>query len=218
PRYIADRGLLLAWAEPVDMHFTLGPQARTTGSALLVVPLQFERTPPGTPVVIPAAFVDCRRVGGDGRTLRPATESRLASNLRLQLQIPASVLQLAVESARLTLRLPAPSRDVVVTFAGDAANPRRLTNPLGTEQIIFADPAIPTARLVKVFPPRLVDLWLRALNRPETDLKCQAAAAIALAHRRGMPGLEATVVPLIRTLDQPDQHPAVRLAAAQALV
>jgi HEAT repeat protein len=84
--------------------------------------------------------------------------------------------------------------------------------------VLYTDPDIPAARVVKVFPKRLTALWLEALERPENDLKCQAAAAIALAHRRGMPGLEATVTPLLRALDQPEQHPTVRLAAARALI
>jgi HEAT repeat protein len=83
---------------------------------------------------------------------------------------------------------------------------------------MYSDPTIPLARVVKVFPPRLTPLWLQALERPENELKCQAATTIALAHRRGMPGLEATVEPLLRALDQPEQHPTVRLAAAQALI
>src|SRR5262245_5833494 len=86
------------------------------------------------------------------------------------------------------------------------------------DSVLYTDPDVPVARVVPVFPPRLTGLWLGALDRPENDLKCQAAATIALAHRRGMPGLEATVTPLLRALDQPEQHPAVRLAAAQALI
>jgi HEAT repeat protein len=86
------------------------------------------------------------------------------------------------------------------------------------DSVMYTDPAIPAAKVVKVFPPRLTPLWLRALERPENDLKCQAAAAIALGQRRGMPGLKTTVAPLLRTLDQAEQHPAVRLAAAQALI
>ena len=78
--------------------------------------------------------------------------------------------------------------------------------------------AIPAARVVKAFPPRLTSLWLGALERPDNDLKCQAAATIALARRRGMPGLEKAVPALLRALDQPEQHPTVRLAAAQALI
>jgi HEAT repeat protein len=86
------------------------------------------------------------------------------------------------------------------------------------DSVMYTDPEIPVARVVKVFPPRLTTLWLRALERPEKDLKRQAAATIALAHQRGMPGLETTVTPLLRTLDQPEQHPTVRLAAAHALI
>jgi hypothetical protein len=80
------------------------------------------------------------------------------------------------------------------------------------------DPDIPSARVVKVFPERLTALWLQALERPDNDLKCQAAATIALAHKRGMPGLEKCVPHLVRALDQPEQHPTVRLSAAQALI
>ncbi|MFO0841319.1 MAG: HEAT repeat domain-containing protein [Gemmataceae bacterium] len=86
------------------------------------------------------------------------------------------------------------------------------------DSVMYTDPAIPRARVVKVFSPRLIPLWLQALERPEKDLKCQAAAAIVLGQRRGMPGLKETVAPLRRALDQPDQHPTVRLAAAQALI
>ncbi|MBO0696755.1 MAG: HEAT repeat domain-containing protein [Zavarzinella sp.] len=83
---------------------------------------------------------------------------------------------------------------------------------------MYADPDVPLARIVKVFPPRLIGLWLQALERSEDDLKCQAAAAIALARDRGMPGLEATVAPLLKALDRPEQHPTVRIAVAQALI
>jgi HEAT repeat protein len=80
------------------------------------------------------------------------------------------------------------------------------------------DPHIPVGRQIKVFSERLLPLWLEALGRPEHDLKRQAAAAIALAHQKGMTGLETCVPALLKTLDQPDQQPAVRLAIAQALI
>ncbi len=83
---------------------------------------------------------------------------------------------------------------------------------------IATEPNIPAAHVVKVFPERLLTLWLQALDRPEIELKCQAAATIALAQRRGMTGLDKAVPVLVRTLDAPDQEPAVRLAAAQALI
>src|SRR5262245_14727996 len=82
----------------------------------------------------------------------------------------------------------------------------------------FADPSIPSATPVKVFPERLLVLWLQALARPESDYKWHAAAAIAQAHRRGMPGLNAAVEPLQRTLEQQGAEASVRLAVAQALI
>jgi HEAT repeat protein len=69
-----------------------------------------------------------------------------------------------------------------------------------------------------VFSDEAKGLWLRALERPEADLRCKAAEAIALAHQRGMEGLETTVGPLVQALDQAGQHPAVRLAIARTLV
>ena len=83
---------------------------------------------------------------------------------------------------------------------------------------MYRDPLIGLPPVVPVYPPGLVPLWLQALDRPETDLKCQAALTIAAAHRQGMPGLKATVPALLRELDRPSAHASVRAAAAQALV
>jgi hypothetical protein len=144
PRYVANRSLLLAWAEPADMHFTLVPQARMTGEALLTIPLRFERTPRDTRVMVPAAFVDCRRITGDGQPLPAAAESRLATSMRLRFQLPSSVLPAVVEGARLSLKLYAPAREVVVDafVGGEAVRLRRLTSPMGVEQIEINDPRL----------------------------------------------------------------------------
>jgi HEAT repeat protein len=82
---------------------------------------------------------------------------------------------------------------------------------------MYQDPDVPVPPVVIVFPEEK-GLWLKALGRPEVDMRAEAAAAIARAHRRGVPGLESTVAPLRAALDQPDQHPAVVLAVAQALI
>lgn len=144
PRYLAGRGVLLAWAEPVDMGFTLAADARTAGEALLTVPLQYERTPPNTRVTVPAAFLESRRITSDGRSLQVAAESHLATTMRLRFQVPASVRPLTVESARLTIKLIAPGRGVVLggPGGGEASVLRRLTSPLGTEVVDLRDPAL----------------------------------------------------------------------------
>jgi HEAT repeat protein len=79
-------------------------------------------------------------------------------------------------------------------------------------------PDVPMPPEVYDFPEGLKELWLRALERPEADIKCKAADAIAEAHQRGMKGLQTTIGPLVAALDQPDQHPLVRLALARTLI
>jgi HEAT repeat protein len=79
-------------------------------------------------------------------------------------------------------------------------------------------PDVPGIRVVEVFPEKAIPLWLKALERPEVDLQCRAADTIALAHRRGVAGLEATVAPLRAALDRGGQHARVCLAVAKALV
>src|SRR5205085_671274 len=74
------------------------------------------------------------------------------------------------------------------------------------------------AKIVRKFPDNLVSPWLVALKRPEADLQRQAAVTIAVAHKKGVPGLEVTVVPLLEVLEKPDHHRLARLAAARALV
>src|SRR4249920_1020982 len=80
------------------------------------------------------------------------------------------------------------------------------------------NPELSFAREVMVYSPKLPGLWLAALDRPDADTKCRAALTIARAHERGMPGLAATVGPLLRELDRPVRHPAVPAAVARALV
>jgi HEAT repeat protein len=79
-------------------------------------------------------------------------------------------------------------------------------------------PDVPMPPVVNVFPEGLKELWLRALERPEADVKCKMADAIAQAHLSGLKGLETTAAPLIAALDRSDQHPSVRLAIARALI
>jgi hypothetical protein len=83
---------------------------------------------------------------------------------------------------------------------------------------MYKAPELPVRPVEKTFPEGAIALWLKALERPETDLKCQAAQTVSKAQRRGIKGLEVTVSPLIAVLDKPEQHPTVRLAVAEALI
>jgi hypothetical protein len=124
--------LLLAWAEPLDMHFTLAPEARTVGSALLMVPLRLERAAPGTRVTVPGPLIACRRVVGGHAVAVPRVSLQEATDLHLHFQLPAAVLPLHVERARLVAKLSAPSRRVTVSAGppGQAVELRRVDSPI----------------------------------------------------------------------------------------
>ena len=83
---------------------------------------------------------------------------------------------------------------------------------------MYRMPDVPIPPVEIVFPGGLQELWLRALARPEVEMRLRAAQTIGLAHQRGMKGLEATITPLTVALEAADERPAVRLAAAQALI
>jgi hypothetical protein len=112
-----DRNLLLVWADPIDMSFTLDAGARTVGTALLVVPLQLQRPAAGTRVTIPGPLIPYKRIV-QGAPARPTLDSSLATDMQLRFQIPPEVLPLKVERVRLLARIDAPSRRV--TFAAHA--------------------------------------------------------------------------------------------------
>jgi HEAT repeat protein len=96
------------------------------------------------------------------------------------------------------------------------AGPARAADP--PDSLMYHDPDLPVARVVPRLPARLPEMWFEALGRPEADVKCEAAQAIARAHERGLPGMAAGAAALARELGRPNQHPTVRLAVARALV
>ena len=82
---------------------------------------------------------------------------------------------------------------------------------------MYQIPDLPVPPTVFEFPQKAKALWLRALERPEADMKIKAAGAIALARRRDVKGIETTIAPLVKEFDRSDLHPAARLAIAEAL-
>ncbi len=83
---------------------------------------------------------------------------------------------------------------------------------------MYKIPDLPVPQVIPTFPKGALELWLRALERPEADLKIKAADAFALAQRRGFKEVDAAVASLVKALDLRDQHPGVRLALARALI
>ena len=80
------------------------------------------------------------------------------------------------------------------------------------------DPEIGIARVVRTLPKGAIKLWLAALERPDADTAQQGGGDHRTAQERGMPGLKIAIPALLRELNRADQHPAVKLAVALALV
>ncbi len=69
-----------------------------------------------------------------------------------------------------------------------------------------------------VYPVGLKRLWLTALERPDAELQRMVIDSIALAHRRGVEGMNETVPRLVTLLAEPDQTLEVRRATVNALI
>jgi hypothetical protein len=122
---------LLAWAKPIDMHFTLAPDARLVGSALLVLPLRLERPAGGSRVTIPGALLPYRQIIETG-PIRPMLDSTKRADMHLRFQLPAAALPLQVERAWLVTKINAPSRSVVISGHTDGGleEIHRVASPL----------------------------------------------------------------------------------------
>ncbi|CAN5204626.1 hypothetical protein BH10PLA2_BH10PLA2_30350 [soil metagenome] len=137
PAHLAESNTLLAWANPLDMHFTLGQGAKLVGASLLSIPVRLETPAPNTPVVIPAAFVDCRRIGQEVLEMSPATSFRYEMKIPLRFQLPANVLPFVVESGRLAIKMRARARtvDLFIASGADRKPLKQLISPFGLEEI-----------------------------------------------------------------------------------
>jgi HEAT repeat protein len=79
-------------------------------------------------------------------------------------------------------------------------------------------PDLPAPKTELIFSEKAKSLWLQALKRPTVEMRSRAAQTIALAHRRGMKGLEDTIDLLIGLIDNAAEHSAVRLEAVKAVI
>jgi len=181
-----DRLMAFGWARPLEMGFTFSDRARRVGSALVAVPLALERTPAGTRVKVPSAFLPFRSVRGPlrqisgayGNSRREWVEMRIPSEACLRFQLPEQVLPLEIDHAAVSVEINAPSRKFEL-FGFDGAERVALAvrhGPVGTLHFDVDRPEV----------LRLDDRggWLLGLAvgpehgaRPSTDDSPMAAAA-----------------------------------------
>jgi len=86
------------------------------------------------------------------------------------------------------------------------------------DDAMYLDPEYQEVPIVPRYDPGLKTAWLKALQRPEAELKRQAADTIVIAKQRGMKDLEDTSDVLVAVLKASNGEQSVQRAIAHALV
>ena len=137
---------LLFWTAPLKTDFSFGQELQVRGAALVSVPLRFERTPPGTHVMVPSPFLKFRSIAGPGNEglSSPYNYQRDEWNERqgmgrswLRVQLPESVLPMQVDRCRITLQITGPAKKIeVLSLENEKPVPMEtIANPIGTVEI-----------------------------------------------------------------------------------
>jgi hypothetical protein len=135
--------LLLAWADPPEVPIVHQEGARRVGGVLLIVPLEFERTPPNTQVVVPRGLSPVRRII-EGHPIAVPQSGAHPIDMRLRFQLPPAVLPLRAERATLFIQARAPFRrlSVVGDYDGRPVPLFQATAPVDPIRIEITDPAL----------------------------------------------------------------------------
>jgi hypothetical protein len=143
PEYLQGRNVLLAWCKPTELRFDFVADARTTGSALLIVPLQLERPAPGKRISVPAALIPYQRMLNNMAT-RPVFTMHEPIDMLLRFQLPRDILPFTVERARLSARLVAPARRVTLAGRdeGKLVELHQVESPLDPIRVDITDPRL----------------------------------------------------------------------------
>lgn len=143
----SERARLLVWTDPLDLRFQFSEGSRRDAWALVSVPIDIERPPAGSRIVVPPPFLACRAVTnpyrkGDAVAMTAAfdyrtgqwTQSVSPTQVWLRFALPRALLPVALDRAALTMEIKAPNRRVTL-LAASVAGPASLTeleSPLGT--------------------------------------------------------------------------------------
>ena len=159
------RPVLYVWADAIPAPFRFATEPRVTGSALLAVPLRIERPADGERITIPGAFLQLHEVM-DGRRIRPTSKLGHDADLLLRFQVPHEVLPIKIERARLSARIEARGRRVIIGGLVDNGFQEvyRADNPLGPIQVDIAD-----ERLLQLDTDGGIHMKLKIENPPQAQ-------------------------------------------------
>ena len=159
----------LVWTDPLDLDWKFASRIQQRGSALLVIPLRFERPVPGRQITIPSPVLTYQSIGASGAYNQKDGQWGKLSYPRpttLRFQIPAEILPFQLEHADLTITIDAPGRTLEITDGrtADATVWQRFESPVG-----------------------VVTCRLEAANRPQPDERGGLVVGINVGDVAGMP-------------------------------
>lgn len=86
------------------------------------------------------------------------------------------------------------------------------------EMTMYDRPAFATIPGNEVFPDVLLELWTRALQRPDAELQRMVIDSMTIAHQQGLSGVSTLRPKLREIVNAPDQNPELVRSAAHALI
>ncbi len=144
--------VLLVWTNPWEVGTSLVRGSDTVGSALVSIPLRWQRPAAGVPLVIPAPFLPFREVQGpDGARPSGLYDARVGKWIErtgsatgwLAFTVPRELLPLDVKSATVTFKVLGPlgRLELSTLFAGQRRQSLKVWGtPVGTMTHEITDP------------------------------------------------------------------------------
>lgn len=138
------RPSLLFWTRPLDLKSGDLDAEAADGAALFMLPLEVIRPPAGSAVRVPSPLITYRAVPTAGSHATPAffsnsqgtwSEYPRAGTITLLFQLPTELLPLEADSAVVTLKITAASRDVTVRGVSRADAAGEFSSPVGVREV-----------------------------------------------------------------------------------
>ncbi|MBS0202939.1 MAG: hypothetical protein JSS49_08585 [Planctomycetes bacterium] len=145
--------VLMVWTRYWDVGTSLGRDGQTVGSALVSVPIRWQRPAAGTPLVITGPFLPFREVEGpdglppkglyDRRSARWTEKTGTAEGW-VAFSVPADLLPVELTSATITFKVLGPMRRLELSGANGSTRQSLKTwdSPVGTLRAEITDPTV----------------------------------------------------------------------------
>jgi len=141
---------LFAWSDDNKLGFANHDSFQQSGATLFAIPLEVNRTAPNSPFLVPTTFIRAGYANArasqlyDSETRTWLKDVNFHSEAMLRFIVPASVIPCQLKTAKLTIKINAPSRSLEVLGMQDGVRAVIEThnNPSGVIHVNIDDPKL----------------------------------------------------------------------------